>query len=195
MKKERFLELGLDEEQAKAAAKEFSEAVAGFVPKSRVDEVTKDKNHYKSEFERIDGELTEMKKNAKDQDELNAEITKLQTDITKSNSKHQSEIKQIKVENAIKEQGAKRIKTVLSEIDVDKITVDEDGNLVGLNEQIATLKEDEETSFLFEGEKKMEFKGANPKDSNTKPPGEIDFKTATYEELAAHIEAGGEVPE
>lgn len=195
MKKEDFIKLGLDEESAQKAADAYAQAVDGFVPKARLDEVIKEKKHYEAEFKRIDGELTEIKKSSGDTDELNSKITELQGQIEKGETKHKSEVKQIKIENAIKEQGAKRTKSVLSEIDVDKISIDDDGNLVGLNEQLTTLKGNEETSFLFVGEKELGFKGANPTDPQSKKTEEIDFKTATYEELAAHLETGGELPE
>ena len=195
MKKEDLIKLGLSEEHAQAVADKWADEHKEFIPKSRFDEINKDKKHYESEVKRLDTELTEIKKSTDDIDEFKSKVADLQNDLEKQGNKHKAELKQVKVENAIATAGAKRVKSVLSELDLDKISVGEDGELIGLKEQIDGLKSGEETSFLFEAEKPLQLRGANPQGGQSKPPGEIDWKTATYEQITQHLESGGELPE
>lgn len=69
-------------------------------------------------------------------------------------------------------------------LDLSKIDIDEQGKLTGIEEQLAGLKSNNETAYLFEVEKNN-FRGVQVgKTDNNKP----DTKDMSYEELCAYLE-------
>lgn len=74
-------------------------------------------------------------------------------------------------------------------LDMDKIIFDDDnGKIIGLDDQIAGIKENK--PYLFEAEKKPKLKGAHLGEPSDVPAGEepADFGKMTYSEMTAYIE-------
>lgn len=99
-----------------------------------------------------DNQLKELKKSAKDNEQLTAKITELETANQTAATEYQTKITEIQknhaVENGIRDAKAKNIKAVMALLDMSKITY-ADNKVDGLTEQIESLQKGEDTSFLF----------------------------------------------
>jgi hypothetical protein len=192
MKKEDLIKLGLDEDVAKKVADASAEELKGFIPKSRFDEVNDEKKTLESTLKERDTQLESLKKI--DAEGLQAEIERLQTDNQTKQQEYETQIKQMKIDNAIElaltNSKAKNNKSVKALLDLDKVDLDGD-SVKGLEEQIKSLTEAEETKFLFNVEDKQPtFKGARPGEPTDGKPGkEVDVSKMSYDELEQYIEA------
>ena len=159
MKREDLLKLdGMTEALADAVI----DAYKGYVPKSRFDEVNEAKKQAEALITERDNQISELKKSEGANDELKKQIEQLQAE----NAKSAETLKQTKIDSAIalalKDAGARNIKAVLPFITANELN--EDGTVKGLDEQIKSLKEGE-NSFLFNSEKKTDvtkLAGATP---------------------------------
>lgn len=68
----------------------------------------------------------------------------------KAQAEAQAKIREVMLDSALKGKGARNLKSVKALLDLDKITLNEDNSLAGLDEQIGALME--ENDFLFEPE-------------------------------------------
>lgn len=200
MKKEKLIELGLDEETAKKVAKESETELADYVPKAQFDLVVSERDTANATIKERDTQLEKLK--GVDVNDLQTQIANLQADNKKKDEDHAKEIKELKVNNAIEsaltQSGALNMKAVraLLDVDIDKIKVKEDGTLEGLNldEQIKTLKEADDSKFMFKEEKKAKFKGTNPsKNTSGGKDDGVDLSKMTYEEIAKYLEENPDV--
>ena len=118
------------------------------------DEELKDFDKYKTAAEQVDG--------------LKQKITTLETEANEAKTKYESDVNSIHTEYALKaylrDQGAKNVQMVLGMLDTSKISRDENGKLVGAEEQVKALKEGADTSFAF-GD--VGFKGVSPSNSGS----------------------------
>lgn len=193
MKKEDFVKLGLDEETAKKCETASLEELKGFIPKSRFDEVNNEKKKLELDVRERDGQLETLKNSTGDVEAMKKQIESLQADNKKKDEDHKAEINKLKIDSAIdtaimgaKGKNAKAIKALL---DMEKISIDKEGNVIGYAEQLETLTKAEDSKFLFDTEtKKTKFKGATPGESgNDSGDGHIDTSKMTYSELAAYM--------
>ena len=159
MKREDLLKLdGMTETLADAVI----DAYKGYVPKSRFDEVNEAKKQAEALIAERDNQISELKKSEGANDDLKKQIEQLQAE----NAKSAEALKQTKINSAIalalKDAGARNSKAVLPFITANELN--EDGTVKGLDEQIKSLKEGE-NSFLFNSEKKTDvtkLAGARP---------------------------------
>lgn len=189
MKKDELTQLGLTEEQANAVL----EALKGYVPKSRLDEVIEERNGLREQITERDKQIAELGKNAGDNEALKNQIAELQAANKKAEDDYKSNIAKIQldnaVENALTGAKAKNSKAVKALLDLTKSKVGEDGKVAGLEEQLTALKESD--PYLFgEANAQSQFKGIVPKDGDGKPaPKPVD--KMTYAEMLDHVAAGG----
>ena len=98
------------------------------------------------------GEIATLQKNIGDTDALNQQIAQLTTeknDLTNQLNTQVTEIKKTHaIESSVRDAKAKNIKAVVAQLDMSKITFEND-ELSGLTEQLDALKANENTSFLF----------------------------------------------
>lgn len=132
-----------------------------FIPKSRFDEVIGSKNQLKSQVGELSSELEALKKSAKGNEELTLAIQELQN----KNSDWESKYNKSLIDNAVKMEALHN--KALDPSDLSKflnyegLELDETGNVKGLSEQIAELKETK--SYLFEAIKEVNNNNAtNP---------------------------------
>lgn len=142
---------------------------------SKVKELEAEVESLKGTVTERDKQLDELKRTAGDNKDLQAQIDKLTADNKAANDKHEAEMAALKkthaIEAALSEARAKAVKAVSPYIDTDAVSFDSKGNLIGLEEQIKTLKESEETKFLFNSGAPS-IKGAKPgQPGDPEPPG------------------------
>jgi len=132
-----------------------------YIPKSRFDEVIGSKNELKSKVSTLTDELEGLKKSAKGNEELTQAIQELQN----KNQDWESKYNKTLIDNAIKMEALHHKALDPSDLakflDYSELSLDEAGNVKGLNEQINALKESK--TYLFEQDKKSNNNNAtNP---------------------------------
>lgn len=123
----------------------------------------------KTEAETLRGQLKErdvqletLKK--ADPEKLQAEITRLQGENTTAKAKYDADLRaaqlDYRLETKLMKEGAVNTKAVKALLDASKISLDGD-NLIGIDEQLKTLKESEKWAFAPEAPSVPGF-GGNP---------------------------------
>ncbi|TDM49993.1 hypothetical protein ETI06_05835 [Macrococcoides goetzii] len=106
---------------------------------------------YKEQVADRDNQLDEIKTKVGDEEGLKATIEALKEANKQKDSAHQDLVNQVKLDYEIKlalnEAGAKNERAVKALIDLDTVKINEDGQLIGLNEQLTNLKSTDD--YLF----------------------------------------------
>lgn len=192
MKKEELVKLGLTEEDADKVAKASEEELKGFVPKARFDEVNEAKKHAEESVKERDKQIEGLKSSAGDAEKLKEQIEQLQQDNKAKDSLHASEIKKLKIDNAVDSAlmtaKAKNLKAVRALLDLDKAELSEDGTVKGLAEQIEALSKADDSKFLFESSGKPNIKGAKTgEDGSDGNGGKPDLSKMNYDEICQYL--------
>ncbi|QYA31985.1 phage scaffolding protein [Macrococcus psychrotolerans] len=129
---------------------------------------------FKEQVADRDNQLDEIKTKVGDAEALNATIDSLKQANKDKDEAHQNLVNQVKLDYEIKlalnEAGAKNERAVKALIDLDTVKINEDGQLIGLNEQLTNLKSTDD--YLFNCP-------INPKDKDInndpeKPPNNLN---------------------
>lgn len=122
----------------------------GYVEKKLYDELEKDNENLKTVNKKHEEDLKDLKKDLKDNKELQDKIATLEKENTDNAAAYEKEKAEIKykyeLNSAIDKTGARNSKAILGMLDTDKIKL-VDNTLVGLDEQIKALKESD--AYLF----------------------------------------------
>lgn len=191
MNKEKLIEMGLTEELATSVMKELD---GNYVPKARFNEVNTELKQAKDQVKERDSQLETLKKNVGDSEELKKQIETLQNDNKTKDEAHAAEIKQIKidaaVDKALADAKAKNPKAVKALLDLAKAEISDDGTIKGLDAQIKTLSEAEDSKFLFDTDntqKNQNSKGFIPGQKKDGVPG----ASSEYETRLAEARKNG----
>lgn len=107
------------------------------------------KAKYDADRQAKDTRITELADQVKQYDGV--DIKQLQSDVANWEKKYNDDIEAeriaSKVQLAVAKSGARSDKALLGMLDYDKISIDDDGEVKGLDEQIAAIKK--EDAFLF----------------------------------------------
>lgn len=99
-----------------------------------------------------DTTITRLQTEADKVEGLNQQISQLETDKTNLTNELNTKVSAIQkthaIESGVRDAKARNIKAVIAQLDMDKITFEND-ELKGLTEQLDALKNGEDTSFLF----------------------------------------------
>lgn len=193
MKREELKGLGLSDEQVDKVMGIHGTDVNDL--KGQVSQLTTERDTLKQRATDSDKQLNELKAAHKDDKDFQAEIDKLKADNKAKDDAASKQLKETQLnyqtELALVKAGALNTKAASALIDKDKLSLDEKGNVTGLDEQLKALKSDDSSKFLFKAEEA-------PKPQNTPPitvpgnpnpnaNGTLNPATATYEELAASM--------
>lgn len=145
------------------------------VPKETYNTLAATKTKLEDDIKERDTQLEDLKK--VDATGLQEEITRLQGENQTVKDDYEKELKDLQLTNAIKLalNGKVHDEDIASQlIKKDELVISEDGKIVGLDEQLATLQESK--AFLFktdegEGQEEGGFQIGNPKPQN---PGATD---------------------
>lgn len=195
MKKEEIVALGVEEDVATKIVEMSLKEIDGlYVPKERFNEINEAKKNAESLLKERETQLETLKKNVGDEEKLKKQIEDLQDENKKANEKYQSDLKTLKVDNAvdraIRERNglnATAIKALLN--DLDNAEFNDDGTIKGLSEQLDKLVEAEDSKMLF-GSDGINVKGIEPNggDKKPQPPSNEDISKMSYSELAKYLE-------
>ena len=152
MKRDLLKEHGFSEEQINLVMAENGKDVNAL--NDKINGLTSERDGLQKQIDDRDEQLTTLKKSAKDNEELQSQIKQLQDENKTAKQNYQDQLakqnKSFKIEGALRDAKAKNIKTVLPLIDTEKVSVNDDGSLNGLSEQLDAVKKD--NSFLFEAD-------------------------------------------
>jgi len=155
------------EELIKDINKEFPKYA---VPKDQYNAVAEAKKKLEKDIAERDNQLEELKKI--DADGLKAEIERLQQENKAAKEAYENELKEIQLNNAIKLaiNGKVHDEDIVSQlIKKDELVLSEDGKVIGLDEQINSLKETKGFLFIEEKQDKQEEQPGFQKVGNEQP--------------------------
>lgn len=167
MTKEQLIEMGLTEEQADKILAAHKDVLAGFIPKARFDEINETKNELEQQIKERDRQLKELQEKAKGNEELEKTIKDLQEANRATKEQYEAKIKDLKIDAAIREKltDAKYPDLLIAKFDRKKITAAEDGTILGIDDQLVTIKEQYKDLF------RPDVKGREPNNTGGTPPG------------------------
>jgi len=166
--------LGIDAEEAKKKIgdKKIFVGEGDFVPKSRLDEEIAKVKDYKTQVEEREKQITDLKANAKGNEELTKKIEELEANNKKANEEYEAKLAKYKLDSTIDQEllsaGAKNVKAVKACLDLENVKFDKDGKLTGLNELIEASKKDSDYLWNID----------TSKDKGGKKPGSGDGGSA-----------------
>jgi len=140
------------------------------VPKEQYNTLAETKKKLEEGIAERDKQLEELKKI--DAEGLKAEIERLQEENKSAAEKYEAEIKDIQLANAIKLAVAGKVhdEDIVSQlIKKDELVLSEDGKVIGLDEQINSLKETKGFLFIEEKQDKQEEQPGFQKVGNEQP--------------------------
>lgn len=188
MNTEELQKLGLNDEQIKGVMAAYGQAVNPL--KEQVNSLEGERDGLQTQLDTVSGQLDTIKKDHKGDEDLKAQIEQLQSKNKEDAEQYQSDLAKTKIDYqtdmALTKAGAKNVKAVKALLDAETIQLDKDGNLTGLDEQLESVKKDND--FLFEQKAEPSSNhiqinpAGNPNPGNNSP---IDPATASYAELAA----------
>lgn len=175
MKLSSLVEAGLSEELAKKVLDMHEDSIKDkFVPIHRLKEETTKVENLQAEVATRDEQLQGLEKLSSDNKELSEQLNKIKAENEAQTEKMEAEKIALKKTNALTSYFASDTlefkpvdkDDILSNLDLDKITLNEDGTLSGIEEQYKTLTESKPHWFTKKSvETKPRFKGMNPADS------------------------------
>lgn len=156
-------------------------------PKNKFDEVNEQKNEYKKMVDERDKQLEGLKEKAKGHDDLTAKLTELENQNKQTKEEYEAKMAELKKNTAIdlflSSQKAKNVKAVKALLDMQKVSIDGD-NLIGIEEQLKTLKEAE--PYLFGDTKTTVGGGSNP-------PNATDYETNPWKPDTFNLTMQGKI--
>ena len=176
MKRSFLEELGIEKESIDKIMVENGKDIEK--AKGSLADVQKERDELKNQIKDHEKQLEDLKKATGNTEELQKQIEQLQADN-----------KQIKVNSAIEKAltlaKAKNLKAVKALLDLEKAELSEDGTIKGLDEQIKSIRK--ENDFLFDNAKQegVKLKGVKPTEPNDDKPTGItkeDFAKMSYKE-------------
>jgi len=180
--KEVLKNTGIDEEKLEGIVTEIGKELAKrFIPKDKYNEVAQTKQRLEADLVERDKQLEELKKAAGDNDNLKKQIEELQAANKKAAEEWQAKFAQMQldfaIEKALTAANARNTKAVKALLDLEKVKLDGE-NLLGLDEQLKTLKKSD--PYLFTDTKIKIGDGTNPVSQDNAEP--VSLKDA----LMAH---------
>lgn len=184
MKREFLTSLGLSDEAVDKIMAEHGKSVTSL--KSKQTELEEQISTYKQHVSDRDKQLETLKKSASDSEKLQAQISKLQEENKKSQEAYDEKVRLMEIDNlknlALTNAGAKNLTAVSALLNLTDAKV-EGGKIIGLDDQIAKLKESD--SYLFNGELKPTIKGTNAAEGTGNPV--PTAQPGSYEAFAAQF--------
>ena len=180
-----------DEQIEKIVASAAKEAPKHVIPKDKYNEVSTAKSSLETQLSERDTQLTELQKQAKGNEELEKTIKELRDANDLAATKHQEELQSQKIESAIEialtGAKARNLTAAKALLDREGVTIDKDGNVIGLNDKVKALVESEETKFMFESTETVitgTTPGGQPGGGGGNP---IDISKMTYSQLSEYM--------
>lgn len=169
MKRNQLKDLGLDENQIKAVMDLNGEDINN--AKSGNDAIVEENNALKAQIAERDKDLKNLRKNAKDNEELSNSYQELQTKYKNDTADLTNKLNQTRltsaVDRALSASKVRDTKAIKGFLDMDKVKLDEQGNLSGLDEQIKEIRQT--APYIFDEGTKQNYEPNNGTPATTDP--------------------------
>lgn len=140
-------EFGLDKEQIDKICAEHSKDIGDKL--NRITELETELNGVKEKLTTANSSLDTLKKNNKDNEALQTEISNYKNQIKELNEKYtQSQIKNFALRQ-FEKAGAIDAELMLHTIDLTKASIDSNGNIIGVTDQVNAIVNDSVRSAFF----------------------------------------------
>ena len=186
MKREFLKKQGLSDEQVKAVMTEYGKDMDKAM--EQVNTLTTEKDNLTSQIADRDTQLTKLKEGIQDNADLKDQITKLQQANKQAKKDYEAKMasqkKAFLVDKAINGAGARNSKAVSALLDLDKVSLSDNG-LEGLDDQLTALKESDSYLFNIKNEPQPTKSPVNVVSGQPKGEGTptINLATASYQEI------------
>ncbi|MDO4295028.1 MAG: phage scaffolding protein [bacterium] len=168
MKKEDLIAKGLTEEHAKICVDAWDDAMKGYVPKERFDEVN-------GKLKEANGTIETLKKNNTDNEALQKQVKQYKDKVTELETAAANTQKEYALKDKLKEAGVVDADYIIyKQGGLDKFTFDRDGKPIGVDDILKPMKET--TPHLFQ---KSGTGGYNPTGGGT-PPAKNPFAKDSF---------------
>lgn len=188
MQTETLQGIGLNDEQIRSVMAEYGKEINPL--KQAQANAEQERDSLKSQLENVNGQLSEAQKNSKKGSELQGQLKDLQKQFDNSKAKAEEQLqatkKDYEIAAALSKAGAKNDKAVKALLDTEKVNFDDNGNLIGLSEQLEAVKKDND--FLFADANESNPKPTITSKGNPNPEGGNGNKALadySYQELVA----------
>ena len=152
MKKEELVAKGLSEEHAQIVIDAWNEAVKGFVPKERFDEIN-------GKLKEANTTIETLKKDNSDNEELQKQVKEYREKVTALETASANTVKEYALRDKLKEAGVVDADYIIyKQGGLDKFTFDEDGKPVGIDDIVKPLKES--SPHLFQADPGPDYRPA-----------------------------------
>lgn len=173
MKRDQLKELGLQDD---AIDKIMSMNGADIEKaKSSNVEMAEENEALKTQIAERDKDLKNLRKHAKDNEELSNSYKELQAKYDKDTADLSNKLSQTRlngaVDRALSKAGVRNTKTIKGLLNMENIKLDQDGNVSGLDDQIKSIRQSD--SYLFNEGEKQNYKPSNGKPAETDPVQEM----------------------
>lgn len=150
MKKEELIALGLEEAVALKVEQASMEELKGFIPKTRFDEVNETKKDLEKQIKDRDTQLTELNKKVKGNEDLEKTIKDLQDTNKATKEQYEAKIKEMTINASIQAKltDTKYPDLLSTKFDKTKLSIAADGTVIGIDEQLTTIKETYKDLFV-----------------------------------------------
>lgn len=174
MKKQDFIEMGIDEETAQKLEDESQKELKGMIPKARFDEVNEQRKRAEEVVAERDRQIESLTQDRSDTETLQNRIDELIAENQKQKQGFADQLKRHALTDALRETGAIDPEYVIDKIGgVDKFYFNEDGTVMALEDTIKGFR-DARPHLFGKGT------GYNPAAGAPIRP---DFSKMTYSEL------------
>lgn len=138
-----------------------------WIPKDKFNEANEAKKKLETDLRDRDKQLADLKDAAKGNEDLQAQIKKLQDDNKATKEKYDADMKDLQLNTALKLALGSDVHDAdyaISQLDKSKIEIGEDGSIkAGLEDQVKSLRESKAFLFAEKSENNgLTFKGAKP---------------------------------
>ena len=190
MQREFLQNLGLSDEQVQAVLTQHGKSTNEI--KGKLAQAEEQVTDLQQQISDRDKQLKKLEKATGDNQELAQEIDKLRKENEQRSKDFQVKIaeqaKDFAIGNALRDAGAKNVKATRALLDLDKVSVGEDGQLFGITDQLEELQKTDAYLFTPKQEEKQGkspvslFAGGNPSSNIAKDPKNmsLDEQTALY---------------
>lgn len=192
MNREMLKELGLEEEQINKVMQAHGEVINPL--KQTKDSLQTEVDSYKEQITERDQQLETLKNKTGSEDELKSVIDSLKEANSQKDAEHRKLLNKQKLDYEVKLElksaKARNEKAVKALLDLETVKINEDGKLIGLNEQLEKLKETDNYLFDTQQNKQEEEKeehtyvpGSTQSGNKGKTVTDEEFGKSKYEEL------------
>lgn len=196
MERDFLKKLGLDDDATDKVMAQYGKDIQSYKQNAdKIKQLEETNQGLNDQLAASQKQLTNLKKSAGDNEELQAKLDKAIEDgknqAKEFKAKMASQSKNFAIKNALRDAGAKNVKAVEALMDLDKVSFDDNGNLIGASDQIDAIKKSDD--YLFEPDKPAQVEHkvnvsptSNPAHADKST---IDLANSSYGEVLAFKQA------